>query len=126
MDFTLDPAYITTVYIHTEYNHYTKDGREPTPEELLLVLQGKGNFKSSSTADHPEFTKFRELLGQLGYIRIERSWWNGDTVTKPFTLNGVKFKVDQQFPCGGALQNQFVCRAKHPELYKRIDDETMD
>lgn len=127
MDFTIDPEYLCSVHIRKEWNQYTQDGREPTPEELLLVLQGKGTYSMSSTDDHPEFAKLREHLGELGYISIYRQCWNGDRVEKPFTLNGVKFKVGQQFSCGAAMGAHFAVRAKHPELYKEIDnDETMD
>lgn len=121
MDFILDPKYFTSVTIHNEWNTYTKDGRVPTDEELLLLLEGKGKCGITSTKDHPEFTKLREQLGQLGYITIERGWWNGDRVKKPFTLNGLKFKVGQQFSCGDAMGIQFTMRAKHPELFKDDD-----
>lgn len=118
MDFILDPKYFTSVTIHNEWNTYTKDGRVPTDEELLLLLEGKGKCGITSTKDHPEFTKLRERLGQLGYITIERGWWNGDRVLKPFTLNGLKFKVGAQFSCADAMDVHFRVRAKHPELYK--------
>jgi hypothetical protein len=127
MDFTIDPAYLTSVTIHEEWNTYTKDGREPTAEEVLLILQGKGKCGMTSSADHPEFAKLREQLGLEGYISIERGWWNGDRVTKPFTLNGLKFKVGAQFSCAGAMDTHFYVRAKHPELFKdEDDDETVD
>lgn len=126
MDFTIDPAYLTDVTIHTKWNTYTQNGRVPTDEELLLILQGKGQCSVTSSKDHPEFAKLREQLGQEGYITIERGWINGDRVTKPFTLNGRKFKVGEQFSCASAMGNNFAVRAKHPELYKDKDDETMD
>ena len=127
MDFTIDPAYLTSVSIREEWNEYTKNGREPTAEELLLILQGKGKVTLGRSEDHPEFTKLREHLGDLDYISIQRGWWNGDRVLKPFTLNGLKFKVGDQFSCAGAMGTHFAVRAKHPELYKEIDsDETMD
>ena len=127
MNFTIDPAYLCSVSIREEWNTYTKNGREPTAEELLLVLAGKGKCSTTSSEDHPEFTKLREQLGEQGYIKIERGWWNGDRVLKPFTLNGLKFKLGEQFGCGGAMEVHFGVRAKHPELYKEIDDdETMD
>ena len=125
-EFTIDPAYLTSVTIREEWNTYTKDGRNPTAEELLLILQGKGKCGMTHTEDHPEFTKLREQLGQDGYITIERGWWNGDRVEKPFTLNGLKFKVGAQFSCGDAMDVHFRVRAKHPELYKDEDDETVD
>lgn len=126
MDFTIDPAYLCSVTIHEEWNTYTKNGREPTPEELLLVLQGKGKCSTTSSADHPEFTKLREQLGELGYISIERQFWNGDRVLKPFTLNRLKFKVGEQFGCASAMDIHFGVREIHPELFKDEDDETVD
>lgn len=127
MDFTIDPAYLTSVSIREEWNEYTKNGREPTAEELLLILQGKGKVTLGRSEDHPEFTKLREHLGELGYIEIQRGWWNGDRVLKPFTLNGLKFKVGDQFSCAGAMGTHFAVRAKYPEHYKdEEDDETMD
>jgi hypothetical protein len=127
MEFTINPEYLTSVTIHNEWNTYTHNGRIPTDEELILIIQGKGKCSSTSSADHPEFNKLRELLGEQGYIHIQRSWWNGDEVLKPFTLNGLKFKIGTQFSCGSAMGTHFAVRAKHPELYKEIDsDETMD
>ena len=127
MDFTIDPAYLCSVSIREEYNQYTRNGREPTAEELLLILQGKGNYIIGSSIDHPEFTRLREQLGEQGYIKIERGWWNGDSVLKPFTLNGLKFKPGEQFSCAGAMGTHFAVRSKHPEYYKdEDDDETMD
>jgi hypothetical protein len=116
MDFTIDPEYLCSVSIREEWNTYTKNGRVPTAEELLLILQGKGNVIMGSSADHPEFAKLREQLGAEGYIKIERGWVNGDRVTKPFTLNGLKFKVGAQFSCGAAMGIHFAVRADHPEL----------
>jgi len=127
MDFTIDPAYLTSVSIRKEWNTYTQNGRVPTDEELLLILQGKGTVTMGSSIDHPEFTKLREHLGAEGYISIQRGWWNGDRCEKPFTLNGKKFKVGDQFSSAGAMGTHFAVRAKHPELYKdEEDDETMD
>jgi len=122
MDFTIDPEYLTDVTIREEWNTYTRNGRVPTAEEVLLILQGKGNVIVTASTDHPEFTRLREQLGEQGYIKIERGWINGDRVTKPFTLNGLKFKVGEQFSCAGAMGTHFAVRAKHPELYKDEDD----
>ena len=123
VDFTIDPEYLTSVNIKEEWNTYTLHGREPTAEELLLILQGKGNCSSTSSADHPEFARLREQLGADGYISIQRGWWNGDTVEKPFTLNGRKFKIGAQFSSGSAMGTHLIVRAKHPELYKDEYDD---
>ena len=127
VDFTIDPEYLTSVTIHNEWNTYTHNGRVPTDEELILIIQGKGECSTTSSEDHPEFARLREQLGAEGYISIERGWWNGDTVEKPFTLNGRKFKVGAQFSSAGAMGIHLIVRAKHPEYYKdEYDDETMD
>lgn len=126
MDFTIDPKYLCSVTIHEEWNTYTKNGRVPTDDELLLILQGKGKCGMTSSVDHPEFAKLREQLGEMGYISIYRQSWNGDRVEKPFTLNRLKFKVGEKFPCGAAMDIHFKVREIHPELFKDEDDETMD
>ena len=127
MDFTIDPDYLCSKTIHKEWNTYTQNGREPTPEEMLLILQGKGKCGMTSSEDHPEFARLREHLGTQGYIKIERGWWNGDRVLKPFTLNGRKFKPGAQFSCGAAIGTHFAFQAKHSEYYKdEYDDETVD
>ena len=123
MDFTIDPAYLTSVTICDEWNTYTRNGRVPTAEELILIIQGKGECSTTSSADHPEFAKLREQLGADGYISIQRSWWNGDSVLKPFTLNGRKFKVGAQFSSGSAMGTHLIVRAKHPEMYKDEYDD---
>ena len=123
MDFTIDPEYLTSVTIRDEWNTYTKNGRVPTAEELILIIQGKGECSTTSSADHPEFAKLREQLGANGYISIQRSWWNGDSVLKPFTLNRRKFKVGAQFSSAGAMGTHFTVRAKHPEMYKDEYDD---
>lgn len=117
-EFTINSTYLTSVTEHKEWNTYTKDGRVPTADELLLVLAGKGKCGVTSSKDHPEFAKLREQLGAEGYIHIERGWWNGDRVVEPFKLNGMKFKPGEQFSCAGALDNTFQSAKKHPEYYK--------
>jgi len=127
VEFTINPAYLTSVTIREEWNTYTRNGREPTPEEVLLILQGQGNCGMTSSEDHPEFAQLREQLGEQGYIRIQRGQWNGDRVLKPFKLNGRKFKEGDQFSCGSAMGTHLAVRAKHPEYYKdEYDDETVD
>jgi hypothetical protein len=123
MDFTIDPEYLTSVTIRDEWNTYTKNGRVPTAEELILIIQGKGGCSATSSADHPEFAKLREQLGADGYIKIQRSWWNGDTVLKAFTLNGRRFRVGVQFSSGSAMGTHLIVRAKHPEMYKDEYDD---
>jgi hypothetical protein len=101
-EFTLDPCYITDVAVYHEWSMYSeKDSL--TQEEMIKVLKGEGKCSSTSSDDHPQFKELREHLGEQGYISIERGWWNGDRVLKPFKLNGKKFKKGEQFPCGAAM-----------------------
>jgi hypothetical protein len=58
---------------------------------------------SHSTIDHPKFTLLREKLDKLAFIRIERGWWNGDSVLKAFRLNGHLFRKGDKFPCASAI-----------------------
>ena len=76
--------------------------------QLITILTGKDRCSLTSSKDHPEFAKLREQLGREGFIRITRSSWNGDMVTKPFTLNGKKFKKNTRFPCGAAMKLHMI------------------
>ena len=76
----------------------------------------KGN--AYSTIDHPEFTKMPNNLEKKGYIEIEHGWCNGDRVTQPFSLNGIKFKVKDTFPCAAALDVRFSIKEKQSKLKK--------
>ena len=103
MNFQIDDCYLTSVTITKTWSMYA--GRNNlTEEELVKVLQGKDRCSSTSSKDHPEFEKLREHLGAEGYIRIQRGWWNGDEVIKPFTLNGKRFKKSGQFPSAAAMR----------------------
>ena len=100
--FELDDAYLTSITIRKEWSMYDNH-TELTQEQLIKVLKGEDKCSSVSSDDHPEFKKLREQLGEQGFILIERGWWNGDRVLKPFKLNGKKFKIGDQFPCGAAM-----------------------
>jgi len=85
-----------------------KEYLSSVPDEKYLVLSdlvGKIIFQGDSYAckDHPEFTKLRNKLCELGYIFIEPTYWNGDIVLKPFKLNKLSFKKGEKFPCASAL-----------------------
>lgn len=109
MDFTIDDQYLTSVMVRTEHSFLTGD-RE---EDLIKVLKGYDKATSIECQDHPEFTKFRNELERLGYIKIERGWWNGDCVLKPFTLNGLRFKKNEKFCCGGAMKGHIEIGLKY-------------
>lgn len=102
MDFTIDEQYLTDVHIRTETS-LLSDPENPTPDDLIRILKGHDKMISHSVIDHDEFAKLRNQLEELGYIRCQRNSWNGDTVLKPFTLNGYKFKKHVRFPCAAAL-----------------------
>ena len=102
MEFTIPEEYLTSVTVRTEHD-FVKDRNNPTPEDIIKILKGYDKSVSISSKDHDEFTKLREQLAELGYIKIERKWWNGDEVLKPFTLNGFKFKKNSKFSCASAL-----------------------
>ena len=116
--FTIDEVYLCSVTVH-ERRFQFKDPKKPTIDELVRVLRGEYTSESISTKDHPSFTELREELGKKGYISIERNWWNGDRVLKPFRLNGYLFKQDEKFPSGGAMEGHMKFALKHtPARFK--------
>jgi hypothetical protein len=118
-EFVIDPAFLCNVFIHRSWNSYANKDTT-TNEDLIKILQGKGHRSMSSDDDHPEFKKLREQLGELGYIRIERGWWNGDRVLKPFTLNGARFRKDEQFCCGAAIKYDVESRLRRQQKRKSV------
>lgn len=110
--FEIDEEYITDVTVRIEQD-FIKDRHNPTPEEIFKVLKGYDKSVSISNKDHEEFTKLRDKLEELGYIKTERGWWNGDRVLKPFYLNGWRFKKNHKFPCAAALKNSITCARKY-------------
>jgi len=112
MDFYIDEAYITDVMVRTEYPRYN-DRTDLTAEELISVIKNPSPMVSVGTKDHPKFTQLREQLEREGYIQVERGWWNGDRVLKPFSLNGVKFKKHDQFSCAAAMKHYLEFQRKY-------------
>lgn len=112
MEFTIPEEYLTSVTVRTEHD-FVKDRSNPTAEEIIKILKGYDKSISTSSKDHDEFTKLREQLAELGYIKIERKWWNGDEVLKPFTLNGFKFKKNGKFCCASAMKISFEVARKY-------------
>ena len=101
--FYLDESLEWHITTHSKWNSYlTKD--VVTNEDLVEVIKGKGYCSSTVSGDGPEFKALRNQLEELGYIKCERRWWNGDRVVKPFQLNGLKFKKGEQFSSGAALK----------------------
>lgn len=102
MKFKIDECYLTSVNIKKEWSRYAGQ-KELTEDQLVKVLKGEDRCTTLRSEDHPEFTKLREQLGEHGYLKIERGWWNGDEVIKAFTFNGARFRKGDQFPCAGAM-----------------------
>ena len=111
-NFEIDEQYITDVTVRTEHD-FIVDRNNPTPEEIFKVLKGWDKVVSIGSKDHDEFTKLRNQLEEQGYIKTERGWCNGDTVLKPFYLNGWRFKKNHRFPCAAALSNSIKCAKKY-------------
>jgi hypothetical protein len=118
MDFTIPEEYMASVDVRTEHD-FVKDRDNPTAEDLIKILKGIDKMVTHSTKDHDEFTILRNQLEELGYIRCERRWWNGDVVLKPFTLNGFKFIIGRKFPCADAMKISF-------QLAKEYRRKTID
>ena len=102
--FYIDIAYVVDVTVKTEHGIVKRD--DETSEDFLVrkLTHENGSMYSISNKDHDEFTKLREQLGKDGYITIERGWWNGDRVVKPFYLNDVKFSKGDKFSCASAMK----------------------
>ena len=107
-EFTIDEAFLTDVTVRQEYRREVN-----SKEDLIKAIKDPIVMSSISNKDHDEFTKLREYLGENGYIRIERGWWNGDCVLKSFKLNGYTFRKGVQFPCAAALGVRITVAKKH-------------
>ena len=109
--FTIDEQYITDVIVCKKRFIYSgKDNL--TADELLKVLRGEDRWITRSSKDHDEFTKLRNQLEELGYIKTERGWWNGDRVLKSFKLNEWTFRKGDKFSSASAMQNSIACARK--------------
>jgi hypothetical protein len=102
MNFTIDESKRFDVTIRSVHS-YLDDPENPTADDLIKILKGVYQSITISNDDSPEFKALRNQLESEGYIECQRSWWNGDCVLKPFTLNGVKFEVNGKFCCGAAM-----------------------
>jgi hypothetical protein len=100
--FSINDTYLTDVTVREDFVPRI-DSENITPDQLIEVIKNSGRCYSIGTKDHPEFAKLRNQLEQQGYIVTQRSWWNGDRVLRPFTLNGIKFRKHDQFPCAAAM-----------------------
>ena len=110
--FSIDEAHIIDVTVHTEYD-YVKDRNNPTNEDLIKILKGCDKGVCISNKDHDEFTRLRNQLEELGYIKTQRGWWNGDRVLKSFKLNEWTFRKGHQFPSAGAMRVSIDCARRY-------------
>lgn len=102
--FEINPEYVTDVAVTKTYYRHA-DKTTLTNEELVEFIKNPVVGSMFSTTDHPEFARLREQLEELGYISVQRAWWNGDRVLKLFVLNGVTFEPGEQFPCAAAMRH---------------------
>lgn len=109
--FTIDEQYLTDVTVRQEVSIYG-DRTDLTADELVKVLKGEAHWTSVSSKDHDEFTKLRNRLEELGYIKTERGWWNGDRVLKAFKLNEWTFRKGDKFASAAAMGNSIACAKK--------------
>jgi hypothetical protein len=104
-EFLIPEEYLTDVsdnYIKYKYD----TTKELTHEQLVdILVNGNIQYRSFGTKDHPEFTKLRDELEILGYIKTFRSSSNGDRVLKPFKLNGKRFRKNETFYCACAIKS---------------------
>lgn len=111
MRFSIPEEYICDVSVLTEYD-LIKDRNNPTHDDVITALKGYDKIYSVSYQDHAEFTKLRNQLEELGYIKTQRNWWNGDIVLKSFYLNEWQFKKNHKFPSAAALKTSIICARK--------------
>lgn len=102
-NFDINPQFLESVTDVKEYSIYD-DPENITEEELIDTIKDANIIRLTGTKDHPEFARLREYLCENGFIKIQRSWWNGDIVTKSFTLNNAIFEVGDNFPSASAMK----------------------
>lgn len=101
--FYIDEQYLSDIVVKRYASGLVLDKENPTIENVVDILKGKYDSYIITTTDHPEFTKLREKLEESGHIHVIRTYSNGDTVLKPFKLNGFSFKKGDMFLCAAAL-----------------------
>lgn len=101
--FYIDTAHLCSVTIHKEHKLQQRENESDEDFVMRKLKSEHIRISSVSSEDHPEFAKLREMLGEQGFIHIERGWWNGDRVLKSFYLNDKKFKPGDRFYCASAM-----------------------
>lgn len=84
----------------------------PTNRRVRLQMSDGTTMEGNAigSIDHPKFTELRDKLEKLGFIKTERSFWNGDRVLKSFKLNGMPFKPGERFFCACAMGIKLKCK----------------
>lgn len=112
--FEIDESFLTDIPLCKEWGLFDHIPQEElTHDQLIKILKGEDRCSMHGVEDHPKFTKLREQLGEEGFIKIERGWYNGDRVLKPFYLNGFLFKKGHKFCCAPALKNAMEVAKKY-------------
>lgn len=106
-NFEIDEEYLTQVVVHEEmkFTNFTPMGSMTQDQIDAMNEMMDKPVKVTRWIDHPEFTKLREQLEVEGYIKIQRSWWNGDRVLRSFKVNGIALRKGGTFYCASALGN---------------------
>jgi hypothetical protein len=74
--------------------------------EVDIEITGTGRkSRTLSNIDHPGFTATRDYLASNGFINKVTNYSNGDTVLKPFYINGHYFEDGDGFPCAPAMKH---------------------
>lgn len=95
---------VTSISVRTVYYVTRKEGESEEDFLIRKLKNSEPTMTSLSSEDHPEFAKLRNQLEELGFIKTERSWSNGDRVLKSFYLNDVKFSKGHKFCCAAAMK----------------------
>ena len=98
-EFTLDERFMCDIPYKRVYNQKPIESNK----DLLDAITQTNVMTLTGYDQHPGFESFRCQLEADGYISIERMWSNGDTVLRPFRLNGCLFKKNEKFPCAAAM-----------------------
>lgn len=109
IEFTINLEYCDSVNKITHHS-LLENEHDPTPQDLIKIIRGEDKMTSFESIDHPVFNELREQLAAGGFIKVDRSSWNGDTVLSTFRLNGVVFSPGNRFPCASAIKYELSNR----------------
>lgn len=110
--FSILEEHICDVTVRIEHD-FIKDRNNLTNEDLIAILKGCDRSVSIGHKDHDEFTKLRNQLEEQGYIKTERSWWNGDRILKSFKLNEWTMRKGGTFYSAAAIKTAISCARKY-------------